>query len=168
MKNITIITKYESPVCNSCNKYGFFCYTPYGGEYSTCPLCQDADYFNSDSSDKLNVLLEDEYIEDIRQEYSYCKRCRVIFDTGCKHAENGCTSSVYNGHLIDMWLNKNTNDVHHGMPQFDDEDDWFKNGNMITILRWNCPNSGLHCTNGYYPKLSHPNYYPLCSTLNTK
>ena len=42
MKNI--ITFNNNVECSSCNLNGFFCYTPNGADYTTCPLCNNAEY----------------------------------------------------------------------------------------------------------------------------
>jgi hypothetical protein len=63
----------------------------------------------------------------------------------------GCTSNVYNGHFIQKWKdNTNTNDIHEGMPQFDNVDDWFNNVNNVNVLQMYCPHKNAKCTKSYY------------------
>ncbi len=50
-------------------------------------------------------------------------------------------------------------------PQFDSADEWIENN--YKILEWCCPNNGLHCYKGYYPKQKYPQYYNTCY-LNKK
>jgi hypothetical protein len=57
-------------------------------------------------------------------------------------------------------VNKVTNEIFNGMPQFDSADEWIENN--YEILEWCCPNNGLHCNKGYYPKEKYPQYYNTC------
>ena len=61
----------------------------------------DIDKFYNNDSDLRNIL--------------YCDNCRILFETGCIHAENGCTSSIFNGHLVGKWRDRLTYQVYIGM-----------------------------------------------------
>jgi len=96
MKNIFLLkglTKY-----NSCKINGFFCYTSSGADYHKCPSCGQIDL--SDKTSKFKFLYENEYNNDMRNEYFYCSSCKIIYNTGCIHNMIGCTDNIYNAHFI--------------------------------------------------------------------
>jgi hypothetical protein len=145
--------------CDSCDLRGFFCYTPDGGDYNTCPICGGDDYLNdADTTDWV------ETDDDNRRHFPFCANCKILFGLGCTHAENGCTSSCYNGHLVGKWLDKTTGEIFIGMPEFDSIEDWTARANDVQVLEWVCPNSPehKHCINGNYPKSDYPQYYDIC------
>lgn len=146
MKNIVSFS--NNVRCYSCGKNGFFAYTPDGADFHSCPLCENKNWYEPDKSS----------LDDF--DYYYCEHCRIIFNTGCKHAANGCTSDCYNGHLIGKWEYKGITYV--GMPQFDSVDEFLNELPYINILEWICPNNGWHCDGGYYPKSKYPQYYKNC------
>lgn len=163
--------------CYRCNKTGFFCYTPQGADYHSCPLCGAYDYMHdtidhSDSQEAkdLEAVYDADHANnvgvDMRVINFFCGNCRVFFDTGCVHACNGCTDNCYNGHLVGEWRYKSLSQVvYTGMPQFDSPNEWFECANDVEILKWVCPNRGMHCTHGSYPKSSHPHRYSQCDLV---
>ena len=53
--------------------------------------------------------------------------------------------------FVKKWKDKNTNIEYEGMPQFDDNDDWFNNVNNIEVLQMCCPHNGNKCKKSGYP-----------------
>ncbi len=227
MKNIV---SFDNDVqCYSCKLNGFFCYTPQGADYYTCPLCRNYDFkngsyiFDKDLYDKYfdnkdlydknsindnenntcddeNTIVDDEnnteddentIVDDentteddentteddennteddenntedeeisINDIPNFCDSCKIIFKVGCIHACNGCTDDCFNGHLVGKWKYKGEEYI--GMPQFDTIDEWLNEINNIDIIEWICPNNGLHCTKGSYPKATYPEEYTIC------
>ena len=153
MKNI--IQFNSSATCYRCNLNGFFCYTPSGAAYNTCPVCCDDECNNDD------WYWSEEY--KILEDANYCRKCRILYTIGCTHACNGCTDDCYNGHIVGKWKIISTNTIYIGMPCFDSELECQSNLNNIEILEWICPNNGLHCDKGSYPKTVFPQYYNKCS-----
>ena len=163
MKNLIQLTTKAK--CDSCSISGFFCYTPNSADYKTCPCCTEGDFINYDYVTELYkqyFTKEDESKDNVLYDYSFCKNCRIIFDVGCTHTENGSTNNCYNGHFIGKWKYKD--EVYVGMPQFDSIDEWFNEYKNIEILEWICINgvNTKHCTKGYYPKNEYPQYYNNC------
>jgi hypothetical protein len=95
--------------------------------------------------------------------HHYCENCKIVFEIGCTHGCNGCTSDVYNGHIVGKW--KYGKEIYVGMPQFDCLNDYLDNISNIEILKWVCPNNGKisSCSASHYPKLKYPKYYSLCN-----
>ena len=146
MKNIVCVKNLSR--CCYCSVKGFFCYTPCGADFITCPCCGEYDFLNNNcENDKYNFLYGDEYDNDMRNTYLYCNSCKLIFKLGCTHFEGGCTEDVSNGHFIKKWKNKITDEKYEGMPQFDDASDWFDNVNNIEVLEMYCPHNGNKCKN---------------------
>lgn len=143
MKNVLCVDKVYN--CNYCELNGFFCYTPFGGDYETCPCCGKFDFLNSTNSTKYDFLFEDDFENDIRYIYKYCDYCNIIFQLGCVHYNGGCTDDVYNCHFIKKWKHKVSNIEYKGMPKFDDKDDWFNNVNDIEVLEMYCPHNNNQC-----------------------
>jgi len=152
MKNILCVDKMY--YCYHCNVRGFFCYTPSGADFQTCPCCGQNDFLN----DAINrypypkirmydFLFEDEFENDMRNVYRYCSFCKIIFQLGCMHYNGGCTSNVYNCHFIKKWKHKTTNIVYEGMPLFDNYEDWFNNVNDVVVLKMHCPHNNSKCKN---------------------
>jgi hypothetical protein len=167
VKNITNVSGMQK--CHYCDLKGFFVYTPSGADYITCPCCGDNDFVNTTNDDKydFNEFKNGEPIaaaaEDLRSNMNYCEKCGIMFGVGCVHAENGCTSNVYNSHLIQSWKNKLTEEVYEqGMPQFENVDDWFDNANNVEIIKMFCPHKADNCKKAYYKKEDHPKYYIKC------
>lgn len=143
MKNIVCVSKIQ--YCHYCRMKGFFCETPLGGDHNTCPCCGKYDFLSTTSDEKYDFLYDNEYMNDVRQEYSYCNDCNIIFEVGCIHYCGGCTDNTYNCHFIKKWRDKPTNIEYQGMPQFEDENDWFENANNVEILQMYCPHKNDKC-----------------------
>ena len=154
MKNITCINNLQS--CHICKLKGFFCYTPDGADFETCPGCGRNDFLNNSVNyknipTKYDFLFEDEFDNDMRNEYRYCEFCKIIFKLGCPHYFGGCTTNIYNCHFVKKWKDKNTNIEYQGMPQFDDNNDWFNNVNSIEVLQMCCPHNDNKCKKRGHP-----------------
>jgi hypothetical protein len=121
MKNIIYFDK--NVTCYCCKKKDFFCYTPNGADYTTCPLCDgiDQNYNYSSNSVYDNYDLTDE--DNQCNLYSFCDRCKLVYDVGCIHATVGCTDNCYNAHFIGKYKYKDN--IYIGSPQFDDIDEWY-------------------------------------------
>ena len=146
--------------CWFCQQKGFFCYTPEGGDFETCPCCGRNDFLNTsvnykenpkykENPTKYDFLFEDEFQDDMRLIYKYCDFCKIIFKLGCIHYNGGCTSNVFNCHFIKKWKHKDTNIEYEGMPLFDDDEDWFNNVNNVEILEMYCPHNNNKCKKGH-------------------
>jgi hypothetical protein len=168
MKNITSCNNLVQ--CYNCNKNGFFCTTPCGADYNTCPLCHNRDFINRSYIDDESMYIkyfgdiDNIELDDVFEENSFCDSCRIIFKVGCTHACNGCTDDVYNGHLLGKWKYKGEEYI--GMPQFDSIDEWFHEIKNIEMLQWICPNNGILCSKSSYPIKTHPKYYTVCNLPN--
>lgn len=154
-QNNALNDDFDYTTCYSCKKTDFFQYTPSGGDYVTCPICGTEDM---KSECEQNKKVYKKYFSSGK--WLFCNFCKIIFDLGCRHACNGCTSDCFNGHLVFKWKNKVTNEIFNGMPQFDSADEWIENN--YEILEWCCPNNGLHCNKGSYSKEKYPQYYNTC------
>lgn len=164
MKNGTCVK--ECYYCWHCKTSGFFCYTPMGADFKTCPCCGENDYLNTcvnyvEEPTKYDFLFEDEYENDMRYVYRFCENCKIIFELGCTHFVGGCTDNVYNCHFIKRWRDKSTNIEYNGMPQFEDADDWFNNVNNVEILEMCCPHNNNKCTKTFYPVIYNCNLPPI-------
>lgn len=169
MKNIICVK--ELTKCHCCNMKGFFCLTPSGGDFETCPCCGKDDFLNvahgyykpikthdfftnevkyTYPPTKYDFLQEDEYDNDMRNTFKFCDSCNIIFELGCMHSARGCTDNVYNCHFISKWKNKVTNEEYKGMPQFENSEDWFNNVNNVEVLEMYCPHNGNKCKNTTY------------------
>lgn len=144
MRNIELADLFTRIKCFKCNTNGFYCETPQGADYNTCPLCGHHDFYQG--SYIYNKKLHEKYfglnIDDNEEDYlkySFCEKCKIIFDVGCVHGSNGCTDNVYNGHFISKYKYNNVEYI--GMPQFDSIDEWFNEMPKIEILKWCCPNT---------------------------
>lgn len=160
MKNLDKI--YNNVKCYDCNLNGFFCYTPFGADYHTCPLCGAFDYMGDVATNDIY----DKWCE-IDLEGYYCHKCNILFQTGCTHKSKGCTDDVYNAHLIGKYKYKDIEYI--GMPQFDSVDEFIEeiitnNMKNIEILEWICVNNGWHCKGDKhgYPKSKYPTHYDQC------
>jgi len=152
MKNILSVNSVYQ--CIYCNLNGFFCYTPDGADFETCPCCGKDDFLNTitykDYPTKYDFLFETEFEDDMRNKYRYCDSCHIIFQLGCMHYNGGCTSNVFNCHFIKKWKHKVNNIEYKGMPIFDNEDDWFNNVNNVEVLQMYCPHNKNKCKNSYH------------------
>ena len=166
MKNITTITykKGVIPLCTSCKIQYFICFTPNGGDYITCPLCNGIEY-------KYKIYPHENYDDgdddDMHYE-NYCDNCGILYINGCLHLEEGCTDSTYNAHFISKWMYIPTGEIFNGMPYFENSDDWKKEIMNIKILQSMCPNNNnKHCSsNTIYSKINCPQYYNNNCTLS--
>ena len=150
MKNKMCVNELQE--CNRCKLKGFFCYTPFGADFETCPCCGKNDFLNKSVNYKKLPTKYDflyEYENDMRYSYKYCNFCKIIFEVGCMHCVVGCTDNVYNCHFIKKWKDKITNVEYYGMPCFDDENDWFDNVNNVDVLEMYCPHNGYTCNMSY-------------------
>ena len=60
MKNIELLpSKVE---CNRCYSVKYICMTPDGGDYITCPICEDSEIDYLDLSDKYSKKKESEWV----------------------------------------------------------------------------------------------------------
>ncbi len=149
MKNGSFVNKLQK--CHHCNLKGFFCYTPMGADFETCPCCGNYDFLNNsvnykNTPTKYDFLYEtDDYDNDMRTKYRYCEGCKIIFELGCVHRTGGCTDNVYNCHFIKKWKDTITNIEYDGMPIFDDNNDWFDNVNNVEVLDMFCPHNHNIC-----------------------
>ncbi len=139
MKNTN--TLQVTNICEYCKNNTMIQFTPNGGDQS-CPLCGHHNYNN--------VNIEYNYDDDNMFNYGFCKNCHIIYETGCIHQTQGCTDSIYNGHLICEWKDKRTNVKFEGMPYFDDVNDWIKNVNNVEVIRQCCPNKIKICVKQTY------------------
>jgi len=159
MKNITDIVKVKEIRCDSCDNIGYFCWTPLGGEFVTCPLCENPDaWYESEYTDK-EIFFIDAINGNRQQVYPYCAHCKIIFYNGCIHGVNGCTDNCYNGHLISKWKNLKTNEIFNGMPKFESIEEWYNNLENFEILDWKCLGTNKFCEKAYYPFAKNPEYY---------
>jgi hypothetical protein len=164
MKNIKYVNETQN--CYSCKLKGFFCYTPSGGDFNTCPCCGNFDFIsicdNSKTITEYDFLYEDEYENDMRNIYKYCEKCKIIFELGCEHYRGGCTDNTYNCHFIEIWKDITTNVEYQGMPQFENVNDWFCNVNNVEVLKMYCPHKGNKCASGLGYNIPYT-----CNLLNT-
>jgi hypothetical protein len=170
MKNIICIKGLSN--CSYCHMDGFFCETPSGSDYHTCPCCGKPDFkylvtsearftkrlnlTNTEQLTKYDFLKKEEYDDDMRNTFDFCDSCNIIFELGCTHSSRGCTDDIYNCHFISKWKNKVTNEEHNGMPQFENSDDWFDNVNSVEVLEMYCPHNGNRCKKTHYEITSLP------------
>lgn len=153
MKNILCVKELSK--CDSCHMKGFFCFTPVGADFHTCPCCGKYDFLNDTTCftripTKYDFLGDPQYDEDMRNTFRYCDNCKILFNLGCMHYAGGCTDNVYNCHFIQKWKNKSTNETHEGMPQFEDTEDWFNNVNNVDVLQMYCPHKSNICKSTRY------------------
>jgi len=149
MKNI-IEFNHNGIRCTGCNISGFFNWTPNGGDYITCPLCNSgSQYIEMDNP---------EY--EPNHDFDYCTKCNILYCIGCVHSVAGCSDNTFNGHLIGKW--KYDGNVYVGMPCFDNLDEYLEKYKNIEILEEICPNNGIQCENSFYSKDEFPEYYDNC------
>jgi hypothetical protein len=150
MKNGSYVPSKSS--CYKCNVEGYYCTTPEGGEYNTCPLCNNYDYMSSELNKPNNERIYDfdVDVDDMRHnnEYPYCNNCNIIYRLGCIHSNHGCTDSIFNCHMIKKWKLIYSDQIFEGMPIFDDSNDWYNNANNIIVLELWC--TGNKCSRSHY------------------
>jgi hypothetical protein len=156
MKNITQANTMVK--CYNCNMNGFFCYTPNGADFDTCPFCGQNDYLYAGDHDNFEEISN--ILKKCKIGFSFCSSCRILYHTGCTHAVNGCTDDTYNAHVIKLWKYNGT--IYEGMPQFASIDEWLKQIQKIEVLEMICLNNGNHCEKGRYPKSEYPDDYDVC------
>lgn len=146
MKNTVML--YNLQKCISCELKGFFCYSSDDGNNVKCSSCGNGDFLNSNlNNEKYQFLFEDyKFDHDMRNLYKYCNFCKIIFDVGCLHNNNESTNVTYNCHFVKKWIDNTTKITYDGMPEFDNEHDWFDNINNIKILEMYCPHKGNKCS----------------------
>ena len=164
MINITSINRRQNQICRDCNKKQFYCVTPNGGDYTTCPICDGREFKYDIYNHRDPSTFYDNYEDEDTHNYNYCKDCGIIYDNGCTHKVFGCTDDLYNAHFIGKWEHLETNIIYIGMPYFESVKDWEDNASKVKILEWICPNTYKHCDsdNGYCKK-KYPNHYYLCN-----
>jgi hypothetical protein len=145
------IVSFDTKVnCSLCGQKGFY---SEGHEDPRCPRCNIPVFYN----DIYDTFKDD----DIRVLYDFCDTCKIVFDhSGCNHAENGCDWQIYNAHFISKY--EHEGDVYEGMPLFENEEEWLKEGGKIKILETICPNKNSICPKACYPKDKHPQDYREC------
>ncbi len=175
MKNITNVNELQK--CYYCGLRGFFCGTPFGADYESCPCCGNNDFLNTawtlydknkeqyKKYEKYECLFdfydkcdEKELYNEMRLRFRYCNKCNIIFILGCMHNHRGCTDDIFNAHFIQKWKDKSTNIIYEGMPHFTDENDWFDNVNNVEVIKMYCPHKKTRCNNSHYEITEH-----LCS-----
>jgi hypothetical protein len=155
MKNINnIVYPTDNKYYSTCKCKGFFCSTPNGGDYVSCPFCDKWEYkyhgwenftkYNNDESNMIHL--------------NFCGSCGVLYEAGCVHQVNGCTDNLYNAHVVRKWKHKPSGNIYVGMPQFESPKEWESEVNNIEILEWVCVGAG-HCPEGSYSKSKYPSYY---------
>ncbi len=80
MKNIVCVKQIQK--CFLCNTPGFFCTTPNGADYTTCPCCGNSDYLTEPTDTNIDELwrkIDEECQDDndMRTNYLYCVRCGI-------------------------------------------------------------------------------------------
>ena len=183
MKNLTEINTTQK--CWRCEKIGFYIETPQGGDFVTCPCCNGGDfwsglfygerskemkevfeknmtkYFGNDDDNKNDKNDEN---EDMLHEYLYCYKCRIIYNIGCTHAENGCTDDELNAHVISKWKYKG--EIYVGMPQFDSFDEYINEINNIEVLETVCLRNEGACEKASHKEEASPDSYGCSLPLN--
>ena len=77
MKNITTVeTKCK---CITCDKKGFFVYTPHGADFHTCPVCGHYDYMNDKyNTQEYNEIFQNLEEDNIYDKYDYCEKYNIL------------------------------------------------------------------------------------------
>lgn len=155
MKNL--IQVKTNVKCFGCSKNAFFCLTPCGADFTTCPMCGAFDHLNSQNdNEKYEFLYEEEFDDDNRIKFSFCDKCKIMYLVGCTHSMEGCSDNVYNAHVIGKWMYKN--EEYTGMPQFNNIDEWFDKANDVQVLQLICINDNLICDKNK-EKVKHYDHY---------
>lgn len=158
MKTITIPTK---GVDCRCGKASFMVELPQGGDYTTCPLCQNmCDSEIGEMFDTVNTI-------------QYCEDCGILFERGCTHASNGCTDDTCWAQLIKGYTvpkltyvkEKGPTIVYKyvvGMPIFDSFEECVRLSATLTY-EWVCMCylNITTCERAVYPESKYPEYYAI-------
>lgn len=133
----------------------FLCTTPNGGDYISCPNCNNYCRTTLAYSEKLHdecnemsyiqdnlkycdIIDDEEFIDenDCYEDIRYCIKCKIIFKIGSIFKELGCTDSIYNALMIESFIFKNK--TFYGIPLFKSHTHWKKllKNNKIK-LKWN-------------------------------
>ncbi len=107
----------------------------------------------------MNPLCNNSSENDYDIEEYFCEKCMIIYEKGCKHADNGCTDDINNAHFIGKYKYKD--EIYIGMAQLDN----ISQRKEIEILEWICPNNGSICSYKSYKDLKH---YLKCDILTQK
>lgn len=151
IKTINLPTTSKSKCCG----YDFIISTSSGGDFIHCPICSN--FIES---------YDDFGIDDDNFDYpTYCDKCKIFFDTGCKHAENGCTDSTFFAKFIESFEYNGI--IYDGMPLIESIKDYAKLYKNFTF-NWICthPSNPINCMclNASYKDTK---YYSKC-TINKK
>lgn len=125
-EEIQIHVAPEPVKCVRCSKLGCFSTTPFGADYNTCPVC--------------NYMTDADFESDL----CWCSNCYIVYDLGCKHANNGCTDDVYNAHLITLYKDIRSGVQYSGVPIFKTKEELY-NLKYVQVLEFICPNEGKIC-----------------------
>jgi hypothetical protein len=134
-----------------CCGYDFIISTPSGGDYITCPIC---DNYTKSYDD--NICYDD----NIDIPY-YCNSCKIFFEFGCKHAENGCTDSTFFAQFIESFEYNGIK--YEGMPIIESIKDYVKHYKDFKF-NWICthPSNEAECM-CLHASYKDPKYYGRCS-----
>lgn len=120
--------------CYRCKKNIYPIQYPSGGDCITCPLC-------GRSSLRSNI-----------DDAEYCFDCKIIYKSGCQHAENGCTDNIdyarfiYSIHYGDKTI--------IGMPKIESEQhaiNFLKNYDYTWICMCQGQCHSNQCIHAHYP-----------------
>lgn len=144
--------------CHKCHMKMFACETPSGGDYTTCPICDNIggniDFILDKDTGKKIIISEDDYYLDGYRDH-YCDRCHTLYDLGCRHCESGCTDDIYHGMLVSSI--KCGDKQYDGMPIFESIDHC-RQVLPNFVLNWycTCQNNQYDCTKAhYFRKVEH-------------
>jgi hypothetical protein len=149
MKNLeTMELHHRNQHCMLCGIKGFFCESSMGRCGPSCPCCGQRHFFDWGESATYRRKFDWDDPRDMRNQYLYCKDCGIVFALGCVHYASVFGYSedqVLNAHFIQKWKHRETQEVFHGMPVFDNPDDWFENVTRVEVLEMGCPQSNSIC-----------------------
>ena len=165
MKNITHLQNLQK--CMECKCKGFFTYTPQNGLFTTCGSCGTGDFYNTTHDKSYKIYFNKNYNndddeddddedddnddndnkDDNRINFLFCGECKIIYKRGSEHFKgNILDEDIYNMIFIKKWKDKRNGVEYIGMPQFDDEKEWFENVNSIEVLELFCPHNDAKCS----------------------
>lgn len=147
--------------CYSCKKIGFFCETPFSGDRTTCPLCNemcDIDQLLSTDEFRQMVAHTKECGVEVFQ-LGICTKCNIVYDLGCTHSIQGCTDDIYNAHVISKWMHIPTHLIYNGMPRFENLDDIKTHFRDVHILEMSCLNNNSICSRDYPLRPERTSFY---------
>lgn len=130
--------------------------TPLGGDYTTCPICDNMTEYDLDKYEKYTM---DKKLKYNNEYLDICMNCNIYFTIGCTYECNGCTSDNYNAHFIKEYKDITTGVIYKTMPKV-------QNSSNIEVVSLYCPNNEAYGV-GYYPVLSknNLNYYERCELI---